>query len=319
MTVTAALSACHADSPTIEAITRPSANVVLKFTRPGLIGKVMVKDGDAVKAGQGVVQLDNEAELMQVAQLKAQAEDLTRVEASQAQLDQKLLDLKKYDQGDKNGIVIATKMEIEHAKLDVIIARLSLKLAKFTQAQDKRKYEEADVRLSRMTLVSPIDGTVEDLAVEQGESVAELEEVLRVVKIDPLWINVAVPMAQARTLSKGGRAMVTFPGPGRTTEPAAGKIIHMPSEADAGSNTLKVRVEVPNPTARRAGERVKVSFTSSGKSTSAAQTTSRRLASSAESFHAACDVRGGEKQILPQTVRETPNGRRRQDSGTDSQ
>jgi len=246
---------CHGAPPTTEAITRPSADVILKFTRPGLIGKVMVKDGDAVKAGQGVVQLDNEAELMQVEQLKVQAEDLTRIKASEAQLAQKRLDLKKYEQGNEGEIVVATEMEIEHAKLDVVIAELSLKLAQFQQAQDKRKYEEAKVRLDRMTLVSPIDGTVEDLAVEKGESVAELEQVVRVVNIDPLWINVAVPMAQARTLIKGDAVMVAFPGsrPGQLAKPVAAKIIHMPSEADAGSNTLKIRVEVPNPTKRRAG------------------------------------------------------------------
>jgi len=293
--IATASARCHADSPQIEAITRPSANVVLKFTRPGLIGKVMVKDGDAVKADQPVVQLDNEAELMQLAQLKAQAEDPTRVDASVAQLKQKELDLKKYEEGATGPIITATQMEIEHARLDVTIAKLSLKLARFQQAQDKRKYEEAQVRLDRMTLKTPIDGTVEGLAVEKGESVAELEEVLRVVKIDPLWINVAVPMVLARTLSKGGRAMVTFPGPARTTRPVAGKIIHMPSEADAGSNTLKVRVEVPNPTARRAGERVKVSFPSSGESTSATKTTTRHLAPTAKSPPVTRGVRGGGK------------------------
>jgi len=258
----ATAGACLAGPRPIEAITRPSANVVLKFTRPGLVAKVLVKDGDAVKVGQVVAQLDDAAERMQVAQLKAQAEDDTRVEAAKAQLRQKELDLKKYEDAAAAGRAV-TKMEVEHAKLDVTIAVLSLKLAEFQQSQDKRKYEEARVRLDRMRMISPIDGTIENLAVEQGESVDALEEVLRVVKIDPLWINVAVPMSQARTLKKGDPAMVTFPGAGAGGKQVAGKIIHMPSEADSASNTLKIRVEVPNPTARRAGERVSVVFVTS--------------------------------------------------------
>ena len=251
---------CLAAARPIEAITRPSANVVLKFTRPGLVAKVLVTDGEAVKVGQVVAQLDDDAEKMQVAQLKAQAEDPTRVDASKAQLAQKRLDLRKYQDAMAAGRAV-TKMEVEHAKLDVTIAELSLKLAEFQQLQDKRKYEEARVRLDRMRMISPIDGTIEGLIVEQGESVDALEEVLRIVKINPLWINVAVPMSQARLLKKGDPATVTFPPAGAGTGQVAGKIIHMPSEADSASDTLKIRVEVPNPTARRAGERVSVSFT----------------------------------------------------------
>ena len=266
----ATASACLAQRRPIEAITRPSANVVLKFTRPGLVSKVLVTDGDAVKVGQVVARLDDEAEQMQVAQLEAQAEDPTRVQAAEAQLAQKRLDLKKYEDAAAAGRAV-TKMEVEHAKLDVIIAELSLKLARFQQSQDKRKYEEARVRLDRMRMISPIDGTIEGLAVEQGESVDALEEVLRVVKIDPLWINVAVPMSQARALKKGDRAMVAFPGAGATAKQVAGKIIHMPSEADSASNTLKIRVEVPNPTARRAGERVSVTFEAAKSAAAAGQ------------------------------------------------
>jgi len=81
------------DMATINAITRPSADVTLKFTSPGMISKVLVKDGEKVKPGQIVVQLDDEAELARLAQLKAQGEDETRVQASVAQLEQKRLDL----------------------------------------------------------------------------------------------------------------------------------------------------------------------------------------------------------------------------------
>lgn len=260
MTLVAALAGTAlAGGPAIDAITRPSANVILKFTRPGLVSKVLVKDGDKVKPGQVVAKLDDEAELAKVAQLKAQSEDQTRIKAAEAQLAQRELDLKKYEQAAKDPLVrAATQMEIEHARLDVRIAKLSLELAKFQQAQDRLLHEEARIRVNRMRLISPIAGQVEDLAVEQGESVDALEEVLRIVKVDPLWINVAVPMSQARRLKRGDPVNVKFAG---SPKAKPGKIIHIPAEADAASRTLKVRVEVPNPTGQRAaGEHVDVTF-----------------------------------------------------------
>ena len=250
------------DTATINAITRPSADVTLKFTSPGMISRVLVKDGEKVKPGQIVVQLDDEAELARLAQLKAQGEDETRVQASVAQLEQKRLDLKKYTEGDKDPKLRSfTQRELEHAKLDVKIAELSLKLAKFQQAQDKLKYDEAKIRVDRMRLASPIAGQIEALAVEQGESVDALEEVVRIVRIDPLWVNVAVPISRGRALQKNDPVRVAFPDDTGNAKVVIGKIIHIPAVADAASRTLKVRVEVSNPTGRRsAGEHVKVTF-----------------------------------------------------------
>ena len=62
----------------IAAITRPSEDVTLSFVMPGRIAKVLVKEGDEVKAGQLLVQQDDAAELVQLEQLKAEAEDTVR-------------------------------------------------------------------------------------------------------------------------------------------------------------------------------------------------------------------------------------------------
>ena len=78
----------------IEAVTRPSADVLLSFVIPGQVKSVDVKAGDVVEAGQVLVRLDDAAERAQLEQLKAQAEDETRIEAAEAQLAQRNLDLK---------------------------------------------------------------------------------------------------------------------------------------------------------------------------------------------------------------------------------
>jgi hypothetical protein len=44
------------------------------------------------------------------------------------------------------------------------------------------------------------------------------------------------------------------------SEPAQGRIIHISAVADGASDTLRVRVEVPNSYRRPAGERVTVKF-----------------------------------------------------------
>jgi multidrug efflux pump subunit AcrA (membrane-fusion protein) len=112
-----------------------------------------------------------------------------------------------------------------------------------------------------MSLKSPIDGKIETIHKEVGESVNALEEVIRIVRIDPLWIDVAVPMAQTAKIRKGGKAVVEFQEPGKMTE--EGQIIFISAYASAGSDTLTVRVQVPNKTNRPARENVMVSFPTS--------------------------------------------------------
>jgi HlyD family secretion protein len=249
----------HADFG-IAAITNPSADVTLSFILPGRIAEVRIKEGDRVTAGKILVQLDDAADQIQLIQIKAQSEDTTQVEAAQASLDQKRVDFKKIEWVAERGS--ATKLEVEHAKLDVRIAELSLKVAEFEHKQNERKYKEAQIRVDNMSLKCPIDGTVEKVNVEVGESVKGLDDVVRVVKTNPLWIDVPVPLAEGRTLKLGQNTKVVFPDAEQT--PVEGKVIYISTVADAASATLRTRIEVPNKLKRPAGEHVRVVFSTVG-------------------------------------------------------
>ena len=196
---------------------------------------------------------------MKLEQLQAQALDTTNIQAAQADLDQKNVDLNKLEKGKGKGVV--TPWELDHAELDVKIAELRLALARFEHKQDQRKYDEARIHVERMNIASPIAGMVEELFIEPGESVNALDEVIRVVRIDPLWIDVPVRRDETLTLKNGQQADVKFEDKAsKVIKVIKGRIIHIAAVADAASNTLTVRVEVPNKKHRPAGEHVKVSF-----------------------------------------------------------
>ena len=244
----------------IEAITKPSADIELSFVKAGRVAEVLVKEGDTVKEGQLLAGQDDKVEQIQVLQFMAKAGNKTRIEASKTELLQKGEDLKKVEGAKKKGA--ATDWEVEHARLDVSIGRLNLELATFEHEQDRRKYEEAKADLERLRLLSPIDGQVEEVIIEPGESPQPMKLAVRVVKTDPLWIDIIAPLALARDLKPGQTAAVVFPGHGAdgVGQRIEGRIIFVSAVARAGSDTLRVRVEVANPGRRPAGERVGVSF-----------------------------------------------------------
>ncbi len=243
----------------IRAVTNPSADITLSYVQPGRIARVYFKEGGWVEAGQVLVQQDDAVEQIQLAQLEAASEDTTQIQASEASLAQKRVDLQKLEKAAANNA--ATELEVEYAKLNVTMAELSLQLAKFEHEQAKRKYSELKTQIEKMSLKSPINGRIEKIHVETGESINALAEVVRVVRIDPLWIDVPVPLLKATTLSHGKTARVKFPDPNMVS--IEGRIIYIAAVADAASSTLRVRIEVPNKSNRPAGEHVEIIFPTS--------------------------------------------------------
>ena len=238
----------------IESITKPCADVTLSFVQPGSIAKINYREGDIVQVGNVLVQQDDSVEQLRLEQLKAESEDDTTIKHAEITLEQRQVDLKRLEDRPE----VTTETEIEYAKLNVKVATLQLHIANFQHTQAQRKYEEAKKQIDRMSLKSPIDGKIETINKETGESVNALEDVIRIVRIDPLWIDVPVPMIQTANLRIGGKAIVDFPEPDKKTE--EGRIIFISAVGNPGSATLSVRVQVPNKTNRPARENVMVSF-----------------------------------------------------------
>jgi len=157
--------------------------------------------------------------------------------AESAFLRQRMVDLERLKQARKQQA--ATDLEVEHAQTDVNIA---------------------EVQFDNMKMRSPIEGFVEKLDVDAGESVQALKDVVRVVKIDPLWVDVYVSQRESANLKLGESANVQFPEPQKAV--LMGKIIFIARAADAASDTRRVKIELANKTARPSGEHVIVTFNS---------------------------------------------------------
>jgi len=242
----------------VPAITAPSADVTLSFIQPGRIDTINFKEGDVVKIGDSLVQQYDAVQKAQLAQLEAESQNTTQIQASEAKLAQSKVDLERKSQAAEKGAAPPT--EVEYARLNLTIAELALRLATFQHDQAVRKFQEAKLQLDNMRLTCPIDGKIEELFIEAGESVNALDKVIRVVRIDPLWVDVRVPLSQATNINNGNPAVVEFTGTPKAS--FEGIVIFKAAVADGASETLKVRIQVSNRTARQAGEHVKVSFPS---------------------------------------------------------
>lgn len=241
----------------IRAFTKPSADVTLSFIQPGRVVDLPLKEGQTVKKGDLVAKQDDAMEQVKLAQATSQAEDTTQVKASQASLEQKKVDLKKLEIAAQQNA--ATDLEVEHARLNVTIAELSLELAKFKQNLTKYDQQTAQIHVDRTQLHSPVNGRVEEVYVESGESVNALDKVIRIVQIDPLWIDASIQTPLASQLKPGDKINIQFSNPNTLQ---TGHVVYVAAVADSASQTLRVRIETSNKTGRPAGEQVEINLNS---------------------------------------------------------
>lgn len=240
-----------------EAVTKPSRDLSLSFVRPGKIASVLVREGQMVQPGQVLIQQDDRVEQIQVREQKQKAEQEgdIRTQAAIKKLEQTKVDLQELQEAAKHGA--ATSLEVQHSQLEMEMSALSLDVQKLTQASDKMKYEELKAACDQMRLESPVAGRVEEILVREGEAAPSAEKAIRVVRLDPLWIDLLVPLEDTRSLQEGGQASVTFVGSKQPS--ASGKIVFISDVAVSERRTI--RVELPNSSLRPAGEPVSVTFT----------------------------------------------------------
>jgi RND family efflux transporter MFP subunit len=244
----------------VEAITKPSADISLSFVQHGKVDKVMVREGDHVAAGDLLASLEGQVEMVQYQLLTAKAKDTTIIKIGQAELLQKKEDLQQMEKAYRNGAV--TDWEVDHARLAAETALLEVKLAEFEHAQDQLKHKEFKTALNNLHIRSPIQGIAEEVKIEKGESVQALAPVIRIVDIENLLIDIAVPVSRAKSLGVNQNAVIKF----ADEKEVQGKIDNIASVADSAANTLRISVITPNPGNRPAGERVTVSFPDAEKS-----------------------------------------------------
>ncbi|MDP3845280.1 MAG: efflux RND transporter periplasmic adaptor subunit [Pseudomonas sp.] len=108
---------------------------------------------------------------------------------------------------------------------------------------------ERSGRAQPLTILrSPIAGVITELNARSGMTLAAGTTLARINGLDPVWLELALPEAQAGAVQLGQAAEAQLPAfPG---ERLTGTVASVLPAADAQSRTLRVRVELANPSGR---------------------------------------------------------------------
>jgi Cu(I)/Ag(I) efflux system membrane fusion protein len=102
--------------------------------------------------------------------------------------------------------------------------------------------------VTRMTIVSPADGVVGELAAREGMNVMAGAALFRINGLATVWVNLDVPEAMAGAVRPGAALSATVPAyPGETFK---GRVSAVLPEVNATTRTIRARVELANPGAK---------------------------------------------------------------------
>ncbi|MCZ7564297.1 MAG: efflux RND transporter periplasmic adaptor subunit [Burkholderiales bacterium] len=224
----------------------------------GLIAKILVERGDAVKRGQVVVTLESGPERAALAVARSRAEQLGAVKAAEAKLELARRKESRAEELSRQNFI--SPNALEEARTERMLAESELKVAREAQQLSELEVHRANEALGLRTLRSPIGGVVVERLMKPGELATTnvKEPIMRLAEIDPLNVEVILPAALYGAVRSGDVAEVSPETPRGTY---IARVVVVDKVINAASGTFGVRLELPNRNyVVPAGARCKVRF-----------------------------------------------------------
>lgn len=225
----------------VQGVTSPIYNAQLSFPVPGTVGRIAVQPGQAVRAGELLMALESTPEDKRLELLENEIGNTVKIRILKSRAAQAKVDYERYKGALSRNA--ATTMETQHAKLTYDLSILALEEEEFRIEQLKRNYEELLAHRERMRLYAACDGFIEEVGVEVGMAVDKNVPAVRLVSVDPFYVDFAVPVQVAASLHVGTQVMLCRPG---STDCRPGVINQVGKVAVLSSGNLKVRVQAQN-------------------------------------------------------------------------
>ena len=225
-----------------DCVLESKSTIELQSAEEGILDRVLVQRGDRVGQSEVVARLDSKQEALvaERARLRAAGETGVRSARAQAAFRRKELD-RLADLRASNAI---PQREFATAEVESKLADIAVDTAVMEQEMAQIEYEQAKSRLDRRSIRSPVDGIVVDVTMSPGEYVHEQATMMTIAEVNPLYVEMFMPVSEYDKVRKGMAAEV------RPEEPIGGvhnaEVAVVDNVFDAASRTFRVRLVLPN-------------------------------------------------------------------------
>jgi RND family efflux transporter MFP subunit len=281
ITALAASSAHAADAapaPPVEiqsVVLRLISEAAVPAQEAGVITSVAVREGQHVKQGELLAQIDDKVAEMDArsaklafdaAHEKASSDVEIRyankaAEVAEAELRRSNESIEHFAKSVSQSQLDVEKLTLDKSRLEAEQAEHQQQIAKLEMNSKENEWSAAKVQVARRRIVAPFDGVVVQIYVRLGEWVEPGQKALRIVSVDRLKAEGFLPAAEVRDNLHEAPARLTVDLVGQPGAIFDGKVVFVSPEIDPITGQVRVWAEVDNRAGRlHPGQSVKMTI-----------------------------------------------------------
>ncbi len=223
----------------------------------GLIREVLVTRGDVIRRGQPVAQLAAEVEEANLVLARVRAANDAPVLSAEQRAEHARRRAERLARLRTSSAF--NERDYDEAATDARVAALALRDAQMNLEAARAELLRAEELVAQRRILSPLDGVVVERHLGAGEYLHDQAQLLTVAQIDPLHVEVYLPVAFFGQVRPGDSAAVMPESPVGGRHVARVSVVDR--VVDAASGTFGIRLLLPNPElALPAGLRCRIRF-----------------------------------------------------------
>jgi RND family efflux transporter MFP subunit len=226
----------------------PVSDVQVSAAVAGLVQRISVRPGHAVKPGDVLLELDSASQQVELRRRAVLLDDDSELQTARARLAA-LADLLQMTELVASKSQSVSKEELIKARIEKVSAEGRLLQLVAQKARERVEHEQAQLELTQRTVRAPMAGVVVDVPVDVGEWAKPGDVMVRLADISQVELRLNLPQAAAANFRVGGRVAARFEA-GATQVPATGLVNFVSPLADSASGLVDVRIRFDNPNGR---------------------------------------------------------------------
>jgi multidrug efflux pump subunit AcrA (membrane-fusion protein) len=229
----------------------------------GVVTGVAVREGQRVKQGELLAQIDDQIPRLVADSTKAKY-DIARakatndvriryaqkaIEVSEAELRRSTESIERFAKSVSQSQLDVEQLTVQKNKLEAEQAAQEQQIAVLEAKQGESELNAARAQITRRRIVAPFDGVIVQIYARKGEWVEPGQKALRIVNVDRLKAEGFI-RAEDATDHVVGRSVALMTEPGGTKTTVPGKIVFVSPEVDPITSQVRIWAEIDNRNAR---------------------------------------------------------------------